>query len=68
MKNSNGKMLIALLTSAAIGAGVGILYAPYKGRKTRKKIRHAIEDTKYGISDWFGYVKDEFTNTLNDRK
>ena len=39
MANESGSVLLALLTGAAIGAGVGILYAPEKGEKTRKKLR-----------------------------
>ncbi|EKF56773.1 hypothetical protein I215_01125 [Galbibacter marinus] len=39
MSNQTGNTLLALLTGAAIGAGIGILYAPDRGDKTRKKIR-----------------------------
>ncbi|MDC7994979.1 YtxH domain-containing protein [Altibacter sp. HG106] len=38
MASNTGQTLLALLTGAAIGAGIGILYAPDKGEKTRKKI------------------------------
>lgn len=38
MASNSGQTLLALLTGAAIGAGVGILYAPDSGKKTRKKI------------------------------
>lgn len=31
MTNDNGNIMLALLTGAAIGAGIGILYAPDKG-------------------------------------
>ena len=33
MTNDGGNVLLALLTGAAIGAGIGILYAPDKGGK-----------------------------------
>lgn len=36
MANNTGQTLLALLTGAAIGAGIGILYAPEKGSKTRE--------------------------------
>lgn len=38
MASNTGQTLLALLTGAAIGAGIGILYAPDKGSKTRNKI------------------------------
>lgn len=38
MASNSGQTLLALLTGAAIGAGIGILYAPDSGTKTRKKI------------------------------
>ena len=37
MSNDSGNILLAVLTGAIIGAGAGILYAPDKGEKTRKK-------------------------------
>ena len=39
MSNDSGNILLAVLTGAIIGAGAGILYAPDKGEKTRKKIK-----------------------------
>ncbi len=38
MANKTGQTIVALLTGAAIGAGLGILYAPDKGAATRDKI------------------------------
>ncbi|RMA66017.1 YtxH domain-containing protein [Ulvibacter antarcticus] len=38
MASNTGQTLLAILTGAAIGAGIGILYAPDKGSKTRSKI------------------------------
>ncbi len=36
---NTGNTLLALITGAAIGAGVGLLYAPDSGEKTRKKLK-----------------------------
>ena len=43
MSSNTGQTLLALLTGAAIGAGIGILYAPDKGSKTRQKIAKNAE-------------------------
>ena len=36
MSSDTGNILLALLTGAAIGAGIGILYAPDEGKETQK--------------------------------
>lgn len=46
MSNNSGNTLLALLTGAAIGAGIGILIAPDKGSVTREKIKYGFEDIK----------------------
>lgn len=46
MSNNSGNTLLALLTGAAIGAGIGILLAPDKGSVTREKIKYGFEDVK----------------------
>ena len=53
-----GSTLAALVVGAAIGASVGILFAPDEGKKTRKRIRKSLE----GVSD---NLKDKLTH-LNE--
>jgi gas vesicle protein len=45
MKNLN--VLVGFLSGAAIGAALGIIFAPDKGEETRNKIKEALE--KKGI-------------------
>lgn len=46
MSNNTGHTIIALLTGALVGAGIGILFAPDKGSVTRAKIKTSLEEGK----------------------
>ena len=46
MASNTGNTILALLTGAAIGAGIGILFAPDKGTNTRRKIREGVDEAK----------------------
>lgn len=46
MASNTGQTLIALLTGAVIGAGLGILYAPDKGSETREKLGKEAKKTQ----------------------
>jgi len=54
--NNTGKVIGALLVGAAIGGALGILFAPDKGSRTRKKIMDKGDDLTDSIKDKF----DEF--------
>lgn len=68
MKNNNGNMLLALLTGAIIGAGVGVLYAPNEGKKTRKKIKKKALDVKDDISKKVSHAKDDLSESIKKKK
>lgn len=42
----SGKIILGALAGLAVGATLGILFAPDKGRKTRKKIIGGAKDLK----------------------
>lgn len=69
-----GNVLLALVTGAVIGAGVGILFAPDKGKNTRRKIKDSVDETtsrlKYKIDALSQEVREkssEFKGTLEDK-
>lgn len=68
MERNNGKSVIGFLIGAAIGTGLGILFAPKKGSKTRRRIKYAVDDVGHDISDWLNHAKDELAKTAHNNK
>ena len=68
MTNDSGNTFLALLTGAAIGAGIGILYAPDKGTKTRKRIKKKAMETSDDLTSRISLAKEELTKTAEAKK
>ena len=68
MSKDSGSIMLALLTGAAIGAGVGILYAPDKGDNTRKKISKQARKTGDDIVSRITHATEELTKTAEAKK
>ena len=66
MSSSNNNSILALLAGAAIGVGLGILFAPDKGSKTREKIREGLDDLKDETKEKFSKTKEELKDTVED--
>jgi len=58
---STGKTLLGLLAGAAIGATLGILFAPDKGSETRKKLSKKGVDLADDLKYQFYELVDSFT-------
>jgi len=60
--NDNGKIATALLAGLAVGAVVGLLFAPDKGSETRDKINESLSDLgdaiKERAEEQFGQLSD----------
>ena len=65
-----GKILLGVLAGVATGATLGILFAPAKGSKTRKKIIEKGDDYADGlkakISEIVDSVKDKYESIKED--
>ena len=59
----SGKVLLGVLAGVAIGAALGILFAPDKGWNTRKKISKKGEDLVEDLRDKF----DEFLDGISTK-
>lgn len=64
--NKNDKVLIALVAGAAVGALLGILFAPAKGSETRQKIAEAPGKLADKLEKEFSRCKEKFTGKENE--
>jgi gas vesicle protein len=65
---SSEKVLIGILAGAAVGALAGILFAPAKGSRTRKRILKKGEGYADGLKEKFGELRDEVTKNIEKVK
>jgi gas vesicle protein len=68
MSTKYGNGILALLAGAAIGVGLGILFAPDKGTKTREKIKDGLDDLKDEVKTKFKSVENGAKEKFSDSK
>lgn len=68
MANNNGSNALALLLGAAIGVGVGILFAPDKGSKTRAKLKNNLDDWKIDLNNKLADYEEDIRAKLSGSK
>ena len=68
MSKNTGNTMIAVLAGVLVGAGIGILYAPDKGSKTRKKVKDGYGDAKSDVTGKFDSVSTKLSNKLSTAK
>lgn len=68
MSNSTGNTFLALLTGVAIGAGIGILFAPDKGSKTREKMKDGFDDVKNELKNKLDHASEELKGKFSTAK
>ncbi|RZJ67554.1 MAG: YtxH domain-containing protein [Flavobacterium sp.] len=65
---SNKNVLIGLFAGVAVGAALGILFAPDKGSETRKKIKDKGADLKGQAVDKYGQIVDAASEKIESVK
>ena len=65
---SSGKVVLGLLAGAAAGALAGILFAPAKGSRTRKRVLKKGEDYVDSLKEQFDELFDSVTEKLEKVK
>ena len=58
-----GKILLGVLAGVAVGATLGILFAPARGSSTRRKIARKSDEYAEGLEDRFN----EFVGGITDK-
>jgi len=70
--STRNNSLVALLAGAAVGLGLGILFAPDKGSKTREKMKDGFDDLKDDVKSKFNNLenqaKENFTKSKDELK
>jgi gas vesicle protein len=61
-------ILIAAIAGLALGVGIGMLIAPEKGSRTRKKIRDKIIDIAEKLEEGFPAAFEELKEVLTSEK
>lgn len=62
---TTGKAVLGILAGTAIGAGLGILFAPDSGSNTRKKISRKGQDYVDGLSGQFNKMASSIGQEFN---
>jgi len=68
MSSGTGKVVMGVLAGIAVGALLGVLFAPDKGSETRKKMAEKGGDLVDGVKDKLNNLIDELNQKIDAAK
>ena len=66
--SNTGNIITGIVSGLAIGATVGILFAPDKGSKTRKKIKKTAKESKESLVAKTNEISEQLSSTFTSKK
>lgn len=60
MSNERNNGLLGFIAGAAVGAALGVLFAPRSGKETRERIRTKVDDAKNDLDALIERAQDEW--------
>ncbi|APA64220.1 YtxH domain-containing protein [Maribacter sp. 1_2014MBL_MicDiv] len=66
--NNSGNTLLAIIAGSAIGAALGILYAPDKGENTRRLIADQAASTRDNFTESALDIKNRVVSKMSDER
>jgi gas vesicle protein len=68
MANNTGNTILALLTGTAVGVGLGLLYAPQSGDKTRKQLRDEADHLQDSLNKKYKETSSQLNSFASEAK
>ncbi|CAM4428086.1 YtxH domain-containing protein [Flavobacterium terrigena] len=62
------KVILGIISGMAIGAVLGVLFAPDKGTNTRKKIAKKGSNLEKGVKSQLDYLTNKISNKIKETK
>ena len=68
MSDNNGNGILGVLAGIAIGAALGVLFAPDKGSVTREKLKDGFDDLKDQAKSKWDSMEEDTKERFSDTK